>query len=166
MLALIIILLGILSRVAMHLPNFTPIIPLALFGGVYLSRRFALWTPLVLMILSDMIIGFHDTILFTWGSILLISALGMLLRHKKQWGNLLGAGVVASILFFLVTNFGAWLTMYPRTGAGFINCYLAAIPFFRNTLLSTLFYTIVLFSFYEFVVAILKDKNWAKGLVS
>ena len=58
-----------------------------------------------------------------------------------------GAGLAASILFFVVTNFGVWAldSLYPRTLEGLVICYVAAIPFFANTLAGTLFYTAVLF---------------------
>lgn len=73
MLAFILILMGIMFRFIPHLANFSPVLAIALFGGVYLKKQNALLMPLLLMMLSDMFLGLHNTIVFTWGSILLIA---------------------------------------------------------------------------------------------
>jgi len=152
MLALLIITLGFLSRLVVHTPNFTPILSLALFGGVYLKGRQSIWVPLVLMVLSDAILGFHDTMVYTYGSILMISLIGLYLRNHKNWANILTASLFSSILFFVVTNFGAFLSLYPHTWAGLQQCYILAIPFYRSTIVSTMAYSLVLFSLGEFVI--------------
>lgn len=161
MLAFALLFLGIASRLVVHLPNFTPVLALALFGGFYLSPRRAMFMPLVMMMLSDLLIGLHETILFTWGSVLLISFLGLLLRSRKNFGNVALAATAASVLFFIVTNFGAWLAMYPKTSLGLQQCFVAALPFFRNTLLSTLIYCAVLFGGYEVLARFLVKTRWA-----
>jgi hypothetical protein len=153
MLAIALMIIGILSRIIYHAPNFTPILALALFGGVYLKKGYALTVPVALMIVSDLIIGLHDMIFFTWGSIILISAIGLFVRKNKSFASLLGAGVFSAIVFFVVTNFGVWLFKYPHTWQGLTQCYVAAIPFFRMTLLSTLAYGAVLFGSYELLAA-------------
>jgi hypothetical protein len=152
MLALIIITFGILSRVIVHTPNFTPVLALALFGGMYLKGRQGLWVPLVLMALSDIVIGFHDTMVYTWGSILIISFIGLWLKEHKTVLNVALASVISSILFFMVTNFGAYLSLYPHTLAGLQECYIAAIPFYRSMLASTLAYSLILFFLWEYLL--------------
>jgi hypothetical protein len=54
---------------------------------------------------------------------------------------------MSAILFFVITNFGVWAMghLYPQMPAGLVDCYVAAIPFFRNTLLSNLLYSALLF---------------------
>ena len=153
MLPLFIIIFGFLSRIAIHIPNFTPILSLALFGGVYLKGRQAIWVPIVLMALSDAFIGFHNTMVYTWGSILLISLMGLALKRRKTWPSILLASLASSIVFFVVTNFGAFLSLYPHTVAGLQQCYVLALPFYRSTLVSTMAYNLVLFSLGEFVFA-------------
>ena len=153
MLVLLIIIFGFLSRTILHTPNFTPILSLALFGGVYLKGRQAIWVPLVLMALSDIFLGFHDTMVYTWGSILLISLIGLYVRDHKNWINILSASLLSATLFFVVTNFGAFLSLYPHTWAGLQECYIAAIPFYRSTLVSTMGYSLVLFSVWELNIA-------------
>ncbi|MBF0569726.1 MAG: hypothetical protein HQL18_03005, partial [Candidatus Omnitrophica bacterium] len=81
-LAMGLLVIGVLSRFLTHVPNFTPVLAIALFGGVYLRRSQALWLPLALMILSDLVIGLHSTIAFTWGSVLLVSLIGLWIRKS------------------------------------------------------------------------------------
>jgi hypothetical protein len=152
MLALLIILFGFLSRTVVHTPNFTPVLSLALFGGAYLKGRQAIWVPLVLMMVSDAFIGFHDTMAYTWGSVLLISLIGLYLRDHKNWANVISASLLSSVLFFVITNFGAFLSLYPHTWAGLQQCYILAIPFYRSSLVSTMAYSLVLFAAYEFLL--------------
>ena len=153
MLTLFIISFGILSRIVVHTPNFTPVLAMALFGGMYLKGRQGIWVPLVLMAISDVFVGFHDTMVFTWGSVLMISLIGLWLKSHKSWINVAAASLVSSVLFFVVSNFGAFLSLYPHTWAGLQECYIAALPFYRSTLVSTVVYSVVLFFLWESLLA-------------
>ena len=164
MLVFLIITFGILSRIVVHTPNFTPVLALALFGGMYLKGRQGIWVPLALMAISDVFVGFHDTMIYTWGSILIISLMGIWLKGHKNWVNVASASLFSSMLFFVVTNFGAYLSLYPHTLAGLQECYIAAIPFYRSTLVSTLAYSLVLFSAWEFLLARRDNLFFAKLL--
>ena len=164
MLALLILVFGIASRLFVHLPNFTPVVALALFGGVTLQKRAALFVPLALMVISDLIIGLHAALFFTWGGVLLATVIGFAVRRHKSPVRLLGASILAAVGFFLVSNFGAWLAMYPRTAQGFSDCYIAAIPFFRYTLVSTVAYSAVIFGLYEAVARSVRETRFAKAL--
>jgi hypothetical protein len=166
MLAVAILVLGVLSRLMVHAPNFTPVIALALFGGVYLSRKYAWYVPLLLMVVSDLLLGLHATIPFTWGSILLITFLGMRTSQNKKVTTIFGSSLASAVLFFVITNFGAWLTMYPHTLEGLRTCYIAAIPFFRNELISTLGYSVVLFGLYETVAVRVSNTQLAHVLLA
>lgn len=152
MLALIIISFGILSRVAVHTPNFSPVYSMALLGGMYLKGRQALLVPLSLIVISDCIIGFYPGIFFTWGSIALISMLGLWLKERKSFTTVLGGSMASAVIFYIVTNFASWLTLYPHTAAGLQQCYILAIPFFRSTLVSTMAYSLVFYTAYEWIV--------------
>jgi hypothetical protein len=152
MLALFIISLGILSRVVIHAANFTPVLSMALLGGMYLKGRQAVLVPLALMVSSDLIIGFHDVMFFTWGSIVLISVLGLWLKDRKNLGSVLGGSVMSAVIFFLVTNFGSYLTLYPHTMNGLKQCYILAIPFFRGTFVSTLAYSLAFYVAYAWIL--------------
>lgn len=164
MLAFIIVLFGILTRVFVHLPNFTPVIAIALFGGAYLNKRLAIVVPLAIFAVSDMIIGFHDTMFFTWGAMLVVTGVGILLRQRKTGMNVTFSAILSSVLFFGISNFGVWATGslgYPMTWTGLLECYIMALPFFPNTLMSTLLYALVLFSVYEVVAYRLKKTKLA-----
>ncbi len=144
------ILLGIVARLVPHLPNATPVMAIALFGGVYLARRWAILLPLAILIVSDAIIGWHGTMAYTWGAFLLTATLGWWIRLRPNAARILGGALAGSVLFFIITNFGVWAagTLYPPTMSGLWQCYVAAIPFFRNTLLGDLGYTTALFGTY------------------
>ncbi len=167
MLAFLLLIFGIISRFVVHLPNFTPVVALALFSGTYLPKRYAVIFPLSLMIISDFFIGFHDTILFTWGSVVLISILGFWTRRQKTSITILSSSLLAALIFFVLTNFGTWLcsNLYPRTRAGLKECFILAIPFFRTTLLSTVIYTFVIFGLYEIVGRKVKETRWERVLL-
>jgi hypothetical protein len=166
MLAIIILALGVLTRFTDHAPNFTPTIALALFGGVYLPRKFALIVPVLFMFISDIFLGLHATMPYTLGSVFVISLMGIWARERKTVPVLLASGVASSVLFFVVTNFGAWPALYPLTWQGFVECYVAAIPFFRNTFVSTIVYGVVIFGTYEFLAACVRNTRWARVLLA
>jgi len=166
MLATCLLVLGIISRLIVHSWNFTPVIALALFGGVYLKKKQAILLPLILLAVTDIILGFHETMLFTWGSVILIAAIGLWIKKNKNLKTVLGGGLVSAVLFFIVTNLGVWLVsgMYPLTLAGLSECFVLAIPFFRNTLLGTFVYGFILFGVYEIIAARIKDTRLANVL--
>jgi hypothetical protein len=61
---------------------------------------------------------------------------------------------VASLQFFLISNFGAWLghlAIYPYTLGGLVSCYIAAIPFYGRTLASDLLYSAALFGLHAWL---------------
>lgn len=167
MLAVALLILGILPRLVPHPHNFTPVIAVALFSGVYLNKKYAVIVPLALMIISDIVIGFHDTLIFTWGSMALISVIGLGIKKHKSFVSIAVAGVGSAVLFFIITNFGAWLSpLYPDTWAGLVECYTMAIPFFRNTFLSTMLYGALLFGFYELIAVRVKNTRFSTVLLS
>jgi hypothetical protein len=151
MLAIGLLLIGISARFLPHAPNFSPVLAIALFGGVYLRRSQALWLPLVLMMATDLVLGLHATIPFTWGCVFVASLIGLWTRKDPHALRIFAGAVTSAVLFFVVTNFGSWLAYYPLTREGFLSCYTLAVPFFRMTILSTLAYACVMFGVYELV---------------
>lgn len=137
-----------LFRLIPHLPNVSPVAAMALFGGAYFAdKKMALLIPFVALLLSDLILGFHSTMLFVYMSFALTVMVGIWISKKKNVGMITLATLGSSVLFFLVTNFGAWLGhgMYPKTAEGLFQAYVAGIPFFQNTLMGDLFFSAVLF---------------------
>ncbi len=150
--AFILILAAALSRMLPHPANMVPVTALALFGGVYLDRKLTFIVPLAAMLVTDWFIGFHSTILWVYVSFLLIGLVGLWLRNHRGVLPTVGATVTGSVLFYLITNLGVWLSppyMYEQTLNGLIQCYVAAIPFLRNTLAGDIFYVGALFGLYE-----------------
>lgn len=135
-------------RLVPHPPNFSPIDAMALFSGAYLARRWlAFAAPLTALLLSDLILGFYPGMLFQYAAVILIALLGMVALSRVTVLMLAGAAFASSVLFFTVSNFGVWMTsgMYPQSLDGLGACYVAAIPFFQNTLLGDLFYAALMF---------------------
>jgi hypothetical protein len=145
-----IIISAALSRLLPHFPNVTPIAAVALFSGAYLAdRRLAFFVPLAAVFVSDIILGFYGPgeMAAVYVSFAIVVALGLWLREKRSALRIGSAAIAASLLFFVITNFAVWAfgTLYPKTGAGLIECYIAALPFFRHTLAGDLSYTLLLF---------------------
>ena len=135
-------------RLVPHPPNFTPVGAMALFGGAYFGKRaLAFVAPLGALLLSDAILGFHSGMPYVYGSVALIAVIGCTVAGEVTALRVGAAAVLSSVLFFVVTNFGTWLDsgMYPHTAPGLAACYIAAIPFFQNTLAGDLFFTALLF---------------------
>ncbi len=159
------LIVGVLMRLLVHPANFTPVIALVLFGGVYFKKKYAMLFPVFLMMATDVILGIHPVIMFTWGSLILISALGIWVRNKKSFRNIAFSGITSAFLFFVITNFGFWLSgYYPMTLKGLSMCFTLAIPFFRATLISTVVYSVLFFGAYELIAKRIKQTRFAHVL--
>ena len=134
------------SRIIPHPYNFTPILAVWIFSGFYF-KQFFLGSLIVVfsMFLGDIYFGFHNTMFFTYISLIIAVGLGIIMKHFKIYEILLN-GLLSSVCFLIITNFGAWLTleMYEKNLTGLINSYVLGIPFFHNTLLSTFLYLFLL----------------------
>jgi hypothetical protein len=159
-----VIFMAALIRLLPHWPNFTPVAAMALFAGTHFDRKYyAFAIPIVTMFLSDLIIGLHANIPAVYLSFVITVLIGMVIRNKVSVGSVLLASLSSSVIFFLITNFAAWLAspFYPQTFMGLIECYIAGLVFFRDTtygfsffvndLLGTLFFSAVFYgAFYLF----------------
>ena len=153
LLIILFILLGVFTRVIPHPPNFTALGAIALFGGAFFSNKyFAFLIPILIMFLSDLILG-YQMVLSVYISFIIIVFLGFLLQKKQTGLQITGVSILASIIFFIVTNFFFWLNSSPLDGVyycpkdimGLVKSYTQAIPFFWNTLFSTLIYSLIVF---------------------
>ncbi len=136
-------------RLLPHPPNVSPVAAMALFGGAYFAdKRVAFLVPFMALLLSDLIIGLHDTMIYVYGGFALTVAIGFWLKNNMNLTRFASSVVGSSVVFYLVTNFGAWLShgnLYPQTFEGLIQAYVAGIPFFQNALLGNIVFTALLF---------------------
>jgi hypothetical protein len=137
-----------------HAWHFTPLAASLLFFGARGSKR-QMWVPLVLLASTDVILTkfvyastFSWDQLVTWAWYAGILWLGTNLRENAGFWRVVAAALTSSVSFFLISNFAVWASwpgMYPRTLGGLMTSYAAAIPFFRGTLESDLFFSIAMF---------------------
>lgn len=149
----LLIALAVASRLIPHPVNFTPVAALGMFVGAYDSKRSGLLTTLAVLLASDFLLGFYDAaaMAFVYGGFLLSALIGWALCRKERTPfRVAGASLAGSVVFFALSNFGSWLTpWYPHTVDGLVQCYVAAIPFFKNTVAANLVYGLGLFGLYE-----------------
>ena len=170
-LALALILLAAITRLSLNfLPypphNFSPIAAMGLFGAAVFNRRWmALAVPFAALFLSDLILNnliysqYYSsfTLITSWW---IYAAFGLvmfagwaMLRQKASPSRVVSASLIASAVFFLVTNFSVWASglMYTKDAAGLLTCYAAGLPFLGNTILGDLFFSTALFGVYSWV---------------
>lgn len=143
------------ARLLPHPPNFTPIGAMALFAGAcFADRRLAYLIPMIALLLSDAVIGFHTLMPWVYGSTALVVWLGRGVRRLPTVVTIGTTTSLGSMLFFAITNLGVWASgdLYPRTFAGLTACYAAGLPFLRNALLGDLFYTTMMFGLFAAAV--------------
>jgi hypothetical protein len=129
-----------ISRLIPHEPNFTPILSISILGFLF-STILSIKVLIVLgsMFFSDLIIGTHDFMLYVYFSLILL----IIFSNSKNYIYMMFFG---PLIFFIITNFGVWLnsSYYTKNINGLIESFYMAIPFFKNTILSTFFYCILI----------------------
>lgn len=151
------------------LANFTPIGALALFGGTYFTSKVrAYFFPVLMLLVSDLVMMqtyfsayrsglLYDGWYWTYAAFAMMVFLGTLIR-RVSWKSVVATTVGAALVHYVVTDFGVWLgggmnlatgQPYTRDWSGFVNCYVAALPYLKNMLLSNLLYGAMLFGSYE-----------------
>jgi len=162
---LTLILLGALSRLIPHPYNLSAIGGLALFAGAQSKERpWLSLAPLFSLFLGDLFLGFHSTLPFVYGAFILNLALGYFLLQSQSVLRLFTTSLLASSLFFFVTNAGVWMvqSLYPKTFAGLLECYIAALPFFGATMTGDLVST---FGFFGLILYLERSGFFAKAEV-
>lgn len=157
LLPIFLILAIVLIRLLPHFPNFTPVAAVAMFAGVYLNKKWAFIVPIAGMLISDLFLPTHNTILYVYGAFILSGIIGIILSKHKTAENIILGSLMGSILFFLITNAGVWIQgAYARDLSGLWQSYVMGIPFFRWTVSGDLFYTTAFFGVYELVINLYK----------
>jgi len=156
-----IILIGVLSRLMPHWANITAVGGIALFSGSRFGIRKAILITFITMFLSDALLGFHALMWATYGSLFLGILIGRWVGNQTGNWRLFGGIFSSSVIFFLVTNFAVWVAtpMYPRTMSGLIDCFIMALPFFRNSLLGDFVYTFVFFKLFSPALSVLRTHS-------
>ncbi len=149
-LALVLIVLGVLSRLVPHPPNMTAVVGVTLLGAYAIRNGWlAAIIPLATMALADIVLGWHGSALFTYAGMLAGTLIGRWLLTRASVVRIGGAAFLASLAFFLISNFGVWLGgYYGLTLEGLVACYVAAIPFWGNSLIGDLGSTAILFAIF------------------
>ena len=149
MMMFVLIVLAAASRLLPHPPNFAPIAAIGLFAGALSGRRIGWVVALAAVLASDLVLGFYHPVAMFWNYLAFGTCLVLgsgWLGRSRTFGRIAGAVVASALAFFVLSNFGMWASgYYPRTWAGLVQCYSAALPFFRNTFLSDVLYSAALF---------------------
>lgn len=157
-LALILTVVGALARLAPHPPNFAPVGGMSLYAGARLRGWQAFALPLLLMLVTDPLLGGYSIATpFVYLSFLITVWIGRRLRASENPVRIGAVCLVCSTQFFVLSNFGTWLgTLYPHTWAGLALCYTEAIPYFGRTLAGDLLYTGLLFGLHAWLSRMLR----------
>jgi hypothetical protein len=145
--------LGALARLAPHPPNFTPVGGMSLYAGARLRGWQAFALPLLLMSVTDPLLGGYSIATpFIYLSFLVNVWVGRCLQRTESPVRIGAASLLCSVQFFLISNFGTWLgNLYPHTFSGLALCYTAAIPFFARTLAGDFLYSGILFGLHAWL---------------
>ena len=150
----------IFSRFITVIPNFTPLISLILFIPLVLKeKRLAIILIVITQLFADIFIGFYDTMIFVYGTYMFIVLLAFKYMIAINFYKVLSSSVIASIIFYITTNFGVWFAMdlYPTTTSGLMACYIAGIPFLKSMTLSTVIFSTTLFVLFKVVKKLRPD---------
>ena len=136
------------SRFIPHPPNFSSLLALSFYIPAVFGIKF-IPTVILALLFTDLIIGLHSTMFFTTGSVILIGMISKYFNHSIM--IILFGALTGALIFFLITNFGVWLNgSYGYTIAGFISCYILALPFFGYSVISTIIFSVIIESLYKF----------------
>lgn len=161
---------AIFIRLIPHMPNFAPITAAALFSAAYLPKKYLFIVPLAVVAISDYLLLYinpfstqilnfstihplsamlHSTTFWVWGSFMVSALIGLILRKHASALRIGSASLIASIQFFIITNFGVWATgAYGPGVTGLMASYTAGWPFFGWTALGDLFYSASFFGLF------------------
>ena len=126
---------------------------------IFKNKQISMLVPLLAMFISDIIIGFHSYQFVIYLTILSIIVVSPKIKNYYFLGF---TAIIASLWFYITTNFAVWIIwdFYPKTIEGLISCYVMAIPFFGNTLISTLIFSGILIFLKKYLVNINEKTNY------
>ena len=151
-----------IARLIPHPPNFTPIIAAAIMSSYFFKNiNLSIVVLLVAMLISDIFIGFYENLIFVYVSLILITFTFFKIGKKINFKNLFIFSFAGAFIFFIISNLGVWIlgspgisnVSYEKNLSGLVQCYILAIPFFANTLLSTLIFSYPVLYIYKYLPA-------------
>lgn len=153
-LILFIIFISTFYRIIPHAFNFSPIYAIALFTGAKFNNKYlAAITTAIPMLLTDFYYGIYDSMTFNYLGLFAINYIGSFLGNSNNYKNIMLSSITSSLAFYIISNFGVWLSPYYNHDInGLINCYWLAIPFWQNSLISTLIFSFIIFPVYDNIV--------------
>jgi len=138
--------LSVVSRIIPHPANFTAVGAFAIFNSRKMGVIKAVIFVLLVMLVSDALIGFHYAQAFVYLGFVSYALWGFIAKSKL---GILAAAVGGSLSFFVISNIGVWLgPWYTHDLAGLVRCFTLALPFYRNTLIGDVVCTVAIFSAY------------------
>ncbi len=148
----------IISRLIPHPPNFTSTIAIAFYLPALFGVKYLI-VATTAFIISDLIIGIHPLLLFTWSSLLLIGLLSQV--FTKFYFRIVGV-MVGCLIFFFISNFGVWFLgdMYSKDLEGLVKCYIMGLPFLQNSLIGSILFSVII----EFILTYNKTKNFIRKI--
>lgn len=168
-LAAALVAIGIGTRLlfsSLHIYNFNAVLATTLFAGAFLRRsKWGYIVPLAVMLVTDAFLGFYDAqqMAVVYLSYTAVLVIGALYAKKPSLLGFIGVSVGGSLAFFLVTNFAfmPFYHQYPHTLAGMIESYTLALPFYKNSLMSDLLFSGILFGGFEAAKVFVPNKKLA-----
>ncbi len=153
-----------LARLIPNMPNFSPMAAIALFCAAHFNKLWkAILVTLLATFVSDVILNntiyssmnngftfFYDGFILQYIAYAVIALMGSTFFTSINKTKVIGGSLATTLVFFIISNFGAWISLpfYSKDIAGLMSSYAAGLPFLKNTLLSDLFYTSLLFGAY------------------
>ena len=142
------------SRFIPHPPNFTSLLALSFYIPAIFGYRY-IPVLIISFAITDLILGFHNTVFFTWGSVFIIGFISS--YFKKSILSRIGGALFGAFIFYIITNFGVWSNgSYGYTSESLLLCYTLALPFFGYSIISTLFFSSIIETIYKFLIIKLK----------
>ena len=155
--------LSALGRLLPHLPNVTPVGASSLFAGARVKGWMAYLLPILVMAVTDpMVGGYTKSTPIIYLSFLISVWIGRRVSSTDSALRIGGACLLSSMQFFLLTNFATWMfgTMYAKSLSGLATCYVAAVPFFGYTMLGDLFFTATIFGLYALLTRTMAQSEY------
>lgn len=149
----LLIIIAAAARILPHPANFTPIGALGLFSGAHLRTKWTFAVPVAALLIGDFLIGFYSPLVMAAVYVGFAASAGigaLLLRGRRTPARYIMAVLAAALLFYFISNLAVWYTLYPHTAAGFLACYVTALPFLLRSLAGDAVYSLLLFGSYDY----------------